>query len=115
MILDTGPMPLLFTNNHVNKHSDISVCVNELTQPRYLSTIKCSSADGVGCMMSIPNLVKIGQTLYGNIAWWLHNPVSQLQEGKTIKNPLLIPKPVTKLSKNSLLYRSLVSFLKTVC
>ena len=51
-----------------------------------------------GCMMTIPNLVKIGQTLYTHIAWWLYNTISQLQEGKRIKNPFLIHKSVTKLS-----------------
>jgi hypothetical protein len=57
-----------------------------------------------GCMMSVPNLVKTGQTLYAHMAWWLHNPVSHLQEGKRIKNPLLIHKAVVKLFKNSLIY-----------
>jgi len=66
-------------------------------------------------MMSIQNLVKIGQTLYAHIEWWLHISVSYLREGKRIKHPLLIYKAVTRLSKNSLLYRCLVSFLKNGC
>jgi hypothetical protein len=48
MTLDTALIPLLFTNNHVNKPSDISVWVKPLTHPRYISTIKCLSADEVG-------------------------------------------------------------------
>ena len=46
--LDTALIPLLFTNDRVNKPPDISVSVKPLAYPRYVSNIKCSSADGVG-------------------------------------------------------------------
>jgi hypothetical protein len=48
MILDTALIPLLFTNNHLNIRSDISVLVQPLIYPSNVSTIKCSSADAVG-------------------------------------------------------------------
>jgi len=47
MIIDTTLITLIFTNNQVNKPSDISVSVKPLTHPRYFSNINCSSADGV--------------------------------------------------------------------
>jgi hypothetical protein len=57
-----------------------------------------------GCMISIPNLVKTSQTLYAHMEFWLHNPVSHFQEGKRIKNPLLVHEAVVKLFKNSLIH-----------
>ena len=48
MTLGTALIPLPFTNNHVNKPPDISVSVKPLKHPRYVSNIKCFSADLVG-------------------------------------------------------------------
>ena len=64
MITDTTLITLIFTNNHVNKPSDISLSVKPLTYPRYVSTINCSSVDGVW-MHDVHNkfLFEIGQRL----------------------------------------------------
>jgi len=56
--------------------------------------------------------VKNGQTLYAHIACWVHNPDFHLQKGKWIKNLHLVHKAVVRLSKNSLIYLCLFSFLK---
>ena len=104
MILDIALIPLLFTNNKVNKPSDISVGVKPLTRPRYISTINCSSADEVWMhdvhtklSENWPNALEV-ERLCVHTAWLFHNPVSYLQGGKWIKSPIPIHKAVASLS-----------------
>jgi hypothetical protein len=112
--------PRVLSRRCLLKHTSATV-ENPLTHPRHVSTIKCSFADGLWMYFvhtkfseNWPNVLEM-ERLYVHTAWWFHNPVSHLQEGKRIKSPLLIHKALAKLSKNSLLCRRLISFLEIEC